>query len=697
MSSSSSILDTIATQRKVDVLESKEKINVEKLIEMMNAINVELGHPLNLYDVVIRGSVGNSLISLAAEFKRASPSKGDIALDLNVSEQMIRYANAGASVVSVLTEPKWFKGSLNDMKMAREAVSSVAASPSSRVAVLRKDFIVDEYQLYEARAYGADTVLLIVAILDDALLTKLISKSRELGMEPLVEVNSTHELTRALACNALVIGVNNRNLHTFHVDLKTTENVMDEIKRKDLKNIDNKKPIVIALSGIKSREDVIRYEKNGVRGVLVGEALMRSNDPGLMVSTLIGTTIHKTTLVKICGVRSVEDALMAAKHGADLVGMIFVAKSKRCVSINTAKEIVSELRKFREEPTDERIQWEEVEPTVMNDEVNDDGVQNKRSSRWYRQWSEQLEKNIKRKPPLVVGVFMNQPVNEILHVVQETNIDIVQFHGNEGFDVCNMTKMNNTPCIRVIHVNAKSEQEKEGKKESIDDTTASASATTNTTTPSSPPSLMSLLGCDIPLNGPPSALLVDTKIKGQNQSGGTGLSFDWTIANKVHDHGYPLIVAGGLNPNNVSNAILQTNAWCVDVSSGVENIDTGYKDHEKVIRFIKNAKSAYYTNNGSTDSTNATTTDYSTDTCNDGVNDEYRQTMVNARGMTPQQNYDLGKEKRRKEHELRNQKTKKLKEEFSKRQGGRPQFAPRFKNRNNPKPLPKQESTCTLM
>merc|ERR1712078_929852 len=100
----------------------------------------------------------------------------------------------------------------------------------------------------------------------------------------------------------------------------------------------------------------------------------------------------------------------------------------------------------------------------MNDEVNDDGVQNKRSSRWYRQWSEQLEKNIKRKPPLVVGVFMNQPVNEILHVVQETNIDIVQFHGNEGFDVCNMTKMNNTPCIRVIHVNAKSEQEKEGKK-----------------------------------------------------------------------------------------------------------------------------------------------------------------------------------------------------------------------------------------
>ena len=243
-----SILDKIATQRRQDVALAKTKTTLQTLQSLITELDTRQSPPLNLHTIIQQGSIGNPQISLAAEFKRASPSKGDIATDLDIATQITTYANAGASVVSVLTEPKWFKGSLKDLQAARLAVENqantnatlqTASAPTQqprRVAVLRKDFIVDEYQIYEARAYGADTLLLIVAILSDSELTNLILKARELGMEPLVEVNSVSELTRALLCNALVIGVNNRNLHTFQVDLETTSRVANAITTQKLTN-----------------------------------------------------------------------------------------------------------------------------------------------------------------------------------------------------------------------------------------------------------------------------------------------------------------------------------------------------------------------------------------------------------------------------------------------------------------------------
>ena len=244
-----SILDEIATQRLLDVTIAKTTTPLEPLQQLILQNDAAFGPPLDLYTVFTRtnpdAATPTSPIALAAEFKRASPSKGDIALDVDIATQITTYANAGAALVSVLTEPNWFKGSLQDMQQARSAVEAqflqatqathatdathASTDPSpphpQRVAVLRKDFIVDEYQLYEARAFGADTVLLIVAILDDRNLTSLLNTARALGMEPLVEVNSIEELHRALAATALVIGVNNRNLHTFQVDLGTTERV----------------------------------------------------------------------------------------------------------------------------------------------------------------------------------------------------------------------------------------------------------------------------------------------------------------------------------------------------------------------------------------------------------------------------------------------------------------------------------------
>ncbi|KAJ3758198.1 indole-3-glycerol phosphate synthase [Lentinula raphanica] len=214
-------------------------------------------------------------LSLMAEIKRASPSKGEIAMNTNPAKQALIYALSGASVISVLTEPTWFKGSLLDMRLVRQAVDKLPNRP----AILRKEFIFDEYQIAEARLYGADTVLLIVAMLSQEQLSRLYSYSVSLGMEPLVEVNNAGEMSRALELNAKVIGVNNRNLHNFNVDMGTTSRLVDMVKEKDV--------LLCALSGISGPEDVKLYQEEGVNAVLVGEALMRAVDTAAFIRELL--------------------------------------------------------------------------------------------------------------------------------------------------------------------------------------------------------------------------------------------------------------------------------------------------------------------------------------------------------------------------------------------------------------------------
>jgi anthranilate synthase / indole-3-glycerol phosphate synthase / phosphoribosylanthranilate isomerase len=214
--------------------------------------------------------------------KRASPSKGDIAPDMDAAEQAIKYARGGAAAISVLTEPHWFKGTLEDMLAARRAVEEVGGR---RPAILRKDFIIDEYQVVEGRVYGADTVLLIVAALNDERLAALMDCSRSLGMEPLVEVNSADEMERALAAGARVVGINNRDLRNFRVDLSTTDRLAGMVSGEVL---------IAALSGISTREDVERFENAGAQAVLVGEALMLADDPGATIEALRGVGTPRT-------------------------------------------------------------------------------------------------------------------------------------------------------------------------------------------------------------------------------------------------------------------------------------------------------------------------------------------------------------------------------------------------------------------
>jgi indole-3-glycerol phosphate synthase len=210
-------------------------------------------------------------ISLIAEMKRASPSRGPIRPDATVTDIVTAYENAGAAASSVLTEPHWFGGSLDDLREARAACG---------LPLIRKDFIVDPYQLVEARLAGADAVLLIVAALDRDELMSLYDQAAEIGLDCLVEVHDDDEMDVALSCGVEIIGVNNRNLHTLEVDPDTALRLLVEAPAGT---------IVVAESGITSHDDVQRLEEAGVDAILVGEALMREDDPAAAVHALLGT------------------------------------------------------------------------------------------------------------------------------------------------------------------------------------------------------------------------------------------------------------------------------------------------------------------------------------------------------------------------------------------------------------------------
>ena len=213
---------------------------------------------------------------LIAEVKRASPSRGLLRADLDAVALARSYAEAGAAAVSVLTEERYFRGSLADLKAVREALDGLG---EARPPLLRKDFVFDMYQVFEARAYGADAVLLIAAILNPGLLTSLIALGRSLGLECLVEVHDEAELERALMAGADIVGINNRDLRTFEVDLATTER---------LRPLVPPEVTVVAESGVHTRADVQRLAALGVHGVLIGEALVLAEDPAAKIRELFG-------------------------------------------------------------------------------------------------------------------------------------------------------------------------------------------------------------------------------------------------------------------------------------------------------------------------------------------------------------------------------------------------------------------------
>ena len=247
------ILDEIVAAKKDELAKRKQIMPLAELASSRTRSSKKLD-----FASALRGDG----ISLIAEVKKASPSRGMICPDLDPVKLARTYADNGASAISVLTEAKYFKGSL-------EYLASIHRELQGQKPLLRKDFIFDPYQVHESSAYGADALLLIVAILSKQKLAELLSLSHDLGMECLVEVHDEAELEVALRSGAKIVGINNRDLSTFSIDLATTERL------RPLVPADR---IVVSESGIKDRADVQRLREWGVDAVLIGEALAAADD-----------------------------------------------------------------------------------------------------------------------------------------------------------------------------------------------------------------------------------------------------------------------------------------------------------------------------------------------------------------------------------------------------------------------------------
>lgn len=238
-----------------------EQAKLKQTIEELRAQAKDVRHTSPPH--ALRAALSESdRINVIAEFKRASPSKGMIRAEAEPSQIARSYEAGGAAAISVLTEEERFQGSLEDLRAVRAAV---------KLPVLRKDFIFDEYQLYESAAAGADALLLIVAALDDEKLVRLRRITEdELKMDALIEVHTKDEMRRALAAGAKLIGVNNRDLHSFKVSLEVSVALAEDAPRGIL---------LVAESGLSSREDLMRLHALGYRGFLIGETLMRAEQP----------------------------------------------------------------------------------------------------------------------------------------------------------------------------------------------------------------------------------------------------------------------------------------------------------------------------------------------------------------------------------------------------------------------------------
>ncbi len=267
------ILRRIVGAKREELRAEQQKTPLAVLQERVARLPIEEDRS---FSKAIRREAAASRIRLIAEVKMASPSAGPLIDDETRRRLPLLYAEAGAAAISVLTESAHFQGSLGHLTEARKALRArfgEAAPP-----LLRKDFLFEPYQVWESRGHGADALLLIVALLPQDELAELLALSRELGMECLVEVHDEREVATALAAGALVIGINNRDLRSFKVDLATTERLRPLIPQDRL---------VVAESGIRTRHDIARMTACGVDAVLVGEALVTTADPAAKLRELM--------------------------------------------------------------------------------------------------------------------------------------------------------------------------------------------------------------------------------------------------------------------------------------------------------------------------------------------------------------------------------------------------------------------------
>lgn len=372
------ILFEIAEKTKERIAQKKKEVTLDNIKLKAMIMDNKTGYPFE-------NALKSKLISFICEVKKASPSKGLIAKDFPYLQIAKDYEKSGAAAISCLTEPFYFQGS-------DEYLSKIVKNV--KIPVLRKDFTVDEYMIYEAKVMGASAILLICSILDDYQLKTYFDIADSLGLSVLVETHTADEVRRAINCGARIIGVNNRNLRTFEVDIATSI---------ELRKLVNNNIIFVSESGIKTKQDIAILNENKVNAVLIGETLMRADDKKAVLDDLISLSLPvKKAKIKICGIKKLETIDILNELKPDYVGFVF-AKSSRQIGWRTAKILRNKL-----------------------------------------------DKSIK-----TVGVFVNEDVQTIVWYLKQGIIDVVQLHGQESEDVIAQIKFKtNQPIIKAISVNS---------------------------------------------------------------------------------------------------------------------------------------------------------------------------------------------------------------------------------------------------
>ena len=414
------ILDRIVEATKIRVAQEKQVETPEAVKAAALALPSDTGFP---FEVALRQQDFNFI----CEVKKASPSKGIIAEHFPYLDIAKEYEVAGAAAISVLTEPDFFKG---DKKYLQEIASTV------KIPVLRKDFIIDEYQIYQAKVWGASAILLICACLDVPTLTKFRELADSLGLSSLVEAHDEHEVQMAIDCGARIIGVNNRNLKDFTVDVQNSVR---------LRNLVEDDVIFVSESGLETPEDIQVLRDNNIGVALMGETFMRSPNKVEKLAYLYGSTYY-TPKVKMCGISKVETIPAIVEAKPDYMGLVF-APSKRQVTVEQAKTLVDELHK----------QYEKTYGKVTVP-MNTDTAQDSQDSQDRQEF---VQGNSNFEKIKTVGVFVNETIENLLKIAEEVNLDVIQLHGDEDESfIQTLKEQSNVEIWKAVQVRSAADAEK---------------------------------------------------------------------------------------------------------------------------------------------------------------------------------------------------------------------------------------------
>ena len=401
------ILDKIIEATQIRVAQEKQVESPEAVKAAALALPSDTGFP---FEAALRQQDFNFI----CEVKKASPSKGIIAEHFPYLDIAKEYEVAGAAAISVLTEPDFFKG---DKKYLQEIASTV------KIPVLRKDFIIDEYQIYQAKVWGASAILLICACLDVSTLTKFRELADSLGLSSLVEAHDEHEVQMAIDCGARIIGVNNRNLKDFTVDVQNSVR---------LRNLVEDDVIFVSESGLETPEDIQVLRDNNIGVALMGETFMRSPNKVEKLAYLYGPTYY-TPKVKMCGISKVETIPAIVDAKPDYMGLVF-APSKRQVTVEQAKTLVEEL--YKQNVVGNNSEAEQTEPVTSLDTASSETIK-------------------------TVGVFVNETIENLLKIAEEVKLDVIQLHGDEDESFIQILKeQSNVEVWKAVQVRSAADAEK---------------------------------------------------------------------------------------------------------------------------------------------------------------------------------------------------------------------------------------------